>query len=92
MFYDDIECNSVCFYVSRNLIRIFWCHREKSQLVFASRTESGTPSDTQYCTPSGTPSCTKTMGDLAVMVLAASDGRIRDMGFSRACGLQLLNS
>jgi hypothetical protein len=23
MFYDDLECNSVCFYISMNLIRIF---------------------------------------------------------------------
>jgi hypothetical protein len=92
MFYDDIECNSVCFYVSMNLIHIFWCHREKSQHVFASGTQSNTPSGTQSSTRSGTPSCTKMMGDLAVMVLAASDGRIRNMGFARACPLQLLNS
>jgi hypothetical protein len=74
----------------------FWFHREKSQLVFAYDTQSGTPSDTQSSTPSNTPSdtpfCTKMMGDLAVMVLSASDGRIRDMGFACAHGLQLLNS
>jgi hypothetical protein len=62
----------------------FWCHREKSQLVFSSDTQSGTLS--------GTPSYTKTMDDLAVMVLVTSDGRIRDMIFSHAHGLQLLNS
>jgi hypothetical protein len=71
------------------------CHREKSQLVFSSDTQSSTPFDTQSGTPSdtlsSTPSCTKTMGDLAVMVLVASDGRIKYMGFSRARGLQLLN-
>jgi hypothetical protein len=74
VFYDDLDYNSVCFYVSRDLIHIFWCHREKSQHVFASGTQSGTPSGTQSGTPSDTPSCTKTMGDLVVMVLAASDG------------------
>jgi hypothetical protein len=66
----------------------FWCHREKLQLFFASGTQSGTPSSTQ----SGTPSCTKTVGDLKIMVLVSSDGRMRDMGFDHACGLQLLNS
>ena len=78
MFYDDLDYNSVCFYVSRVLIRIFWCHREKSQHVFAFGTQSNTPSGTQYGTwsdiPSGTPSYTKMMGDLAVMVLTASGG------------------
>jgi hypothetical protein len=79
------------------------CHREKSQLVFASGTQSGTPSgtqsgtpsgtqsdtpsDTQSGTPSGTLSCKKMMGNLAVMVLATNDGRIKDMGFSCAHGM-----
>jgi hypothetical protein len=56
--------------------------REKLQHAFASETRSDTPSNTpsgtqsgtQSDTPSDTPSCTKTMGDLVVMVLAASDG------------------
>jgi hypothetical protein len=91
VFYDDLDYNSVCFYVSMDLILIFWCHREKLQHVFASDIQFGTPSDTQSGTPSdtpsNTPSCTKTMGDLAVMVLAASGGRIRNMGFARACPL-----
>jgi hypothetical protein len=34
----------------------------------------------------------KNNGRFGVMVLAASDGRIKDMGFSHAHGLQLLNS
>jgi hypothetical protein len=64
--------------------------------VSTSGTQSDTPSSTQSGTwsdtPSNTSSYTKTMGDLAVMVLAASGGRIRDMGFSRAYPLHLLNS
>jgi len=92
MFCNDFEFESVCFYVSRNLIHIFWCHREKSQLVCASGTQSDTPSGTQSGTPFDTPSGTKMMGDFAVMVLAASDGRIKNMGFSRARPLKLLNS
>jgi hypothetical protein len=56
----------------------------KSQHDFASDTQSGTQSDT--------PSYTKMMGDLAVMVLAANGGRIRNMGFVRVFPLQLLNS
>jgi hypothetical protein len=56
---------------------------------------SGTPSDTQFGTPSdtlsGTPSYTKTMGELAVVILTTSDGKISDMGFLCAHGLHLLS-
>jgi hypothetical protein len=96
MFYVDLEYNSSCFYVSKDLIHIFWCYREKSHHVSASGTQSGTPSSTRSGTsPTLRPtplSYTKTVGDLAVMVLAASDGKIRNMGFARAYPLQLLNS
>jgi hypothetical protein len=56
------------------LISCFGVTGKNRSLFFASDTQSGTPSDTQSGTPSDTPSCTKMMGDLAVMVLAASDG------------------
>jgi hypothetical protein len=52
-----------------------------------SGTASGTPSDTA----SDTPSCTKTVGELAVFISMACDGKIDDMGFSCARGLQLLS-
>jgi hypothetical protein len=51
------------------------CHREKSQVILASDIASGTPSST------------KTMGELAVILSEASDGKISDMGFSCAHGL-----
>jgi hypothetical protein len=95
MFNDYIEYNSSCFYASKDLIHVFWCYRAKTHHVSASGTQSDTPSSTRSGTRSDTLSstayCTKTEGDLAVMVLAASDGRIRNMGFVRACPLQLLN-
>jgi hypothetical protein len=54
---------------------MFCMSQGKITACFFSDTQSGTPSDTQSSgTPSDTLSCTKTMGDLAVMVLAASDG------------------
>jgi hypothetical protein len=53
-----------------------------------SSTRSGTRSDTL----SSTAYCTKMEGDLAVMVLAASDGKIGHVGFVHACPLQLLSS
>jgi hypothetical protein len=90
-FYVDLEYNSLRFYVSKDLIHVFWCYREKSHHVSAFDTQSDTPSSTRSGTWSGTPSntlsCTKMMGDLEVMVLATSDRRIRNMGFACACPL-----
>jgi hypothetical protein len=64
--------------------------------LFPSSNSFGTPSSTTSGTPSGiasdTPSYTKTVGKLAVVILAAYDGKIGDMGFSHARGLQLLIS
>jgi hypothetical protein len=61
----------------------------------SSVTPSGTPFSTQFGTPSDTlsvtPSCTKTMGDLEVIISTTSNGRIRDMDFLCARGLQLLS-
>jgi hypothetical protein len=57
-----------------------------------SDTHSSTRSGTRSDTPSSTAYCTKTEGDLAVMVLAASDGRIGNVGFVHPYPLQLLNS
>jgi hypothetical protein len=97
MFCNDFEFKSICFYDPRRLIHVLYVTGQNRSLflllalssilhlaVVLHPTLSGTPSDT--------PSCTKMMGDLAVMVLAASDGQIREMGFSHAHALQLLNS
>jgi hypothetical protein len=95
MFNDCIEYNSSCFYTSKDLIHVFLCYREKMNYVSISDTRSGTPSigsSTQSGTLSSTVYCTKTEGDLAVMVLAASDGRIGNVGFFHACPLHLLRS
>ena len=69
VFYIDFEYNSLRFYVSKDLIHIFWFYREKSHHVSSSGTQSSTPSGTRSGTPSITSSCTKTVGDLVVMVL-----------------------
>jgi hypothetical protein len=94
MFYDGFECNSACFNDFMKLIHVMCVTRKKSQLVFTSDTLSSAPTDTQSDNPSGTLSgtlfCTKIMGDLVVIISAANDGRIRDMGFLRVHGLQLL--
>jgi hypothetical protein len=95
MFNDTIEYNSSCFYTSKDLIHVFWCYRAKTHHVYASGTRSNTPSSTRSGTrsntTSNTTSCTKTKGDLVVLVLATNDGRIGNVGFVHAFHLQLLN-
>jgi len=92
MFNDNIEYNSSCFYASKDMIHVFWCYRVKTHHVFVSGTKSGTCSGTRSNTVSSTTSCTKTEGDLVVMVLAASDGWIRNVGFVYDFPLQLMSS
>jgi hypothetical protein len=81
MFYDGFECNSTCFNDFRKLIRVLCVTGKNHKLIFASSTPSGTPSGTQSGTPSDTPSdtpsCTKTVGELAVVISATNDGRIK---------------
>jgi hypothetical protein len=95
MFNVDIEYNSPRFYISKDLIHVFWCYRTKTHHISPFGTQSGTPSSTRSGTWSGTSSstasCTKTVGNLLVMVLVASGGRIKNMGFAHAFPLQLLN-
>jgi hypothetical protein len=78
MFCDDFEFKSICFYDPRKLIQVLRVTVKNHSLFFSFDTQSGMPSSTQSGTPSDTPSdtpsCTKTMGDLAVMVLETNDG------------------
>ena len=53
-------------------------------MVFNSA--SGTPSGTA----SDTPFCTKIVGELAEIISAASDGKIKYMGYACSHGLQLM--
>jgi hypothetical protein len=96
LFNVDIKYNSSCFYAFKDLIHVFWCYREKTHHVFAFVTQSSTHSSTRYGTWSGIASniasCTKIVGKLAIIVLAASDGWIRNVVFFHAFPLQLLNS
>jgi hypothetical protein len=83
MFYDGFEYNSTCFNDSRKLIHVL-CVTGKNRSSFLH------PTLRPVLHPTLSPvlhptlrhsSCTKTMGDLAVIISAANDGRIRDMGF-----------
>jgi hypothetical protein len=84
MFNVGIEYNSSCFYVSKDLIHIFLCYKAKVHHVFAFDTPSSTQYGTRSDIASRTTSCTKMVGNMAVMVLAASGERIGNMGFSHA--------
>jgi hypothetical protein len=67
------------------------CHREKLHGIFPSNNSFGTPSDNASNTPSGTasnaPSCTKTIGELVVIISTTYDGKINNQVFFRARGL-----
>jgi hypothetical protein len=72
---------------------MFFCYYREKRTMFLDPTLDpalvlGTRSDTR----SSTQYCTKTQGELAVMVLAASDGQIEHMGFVYHRPLQLLSS
>jgi threonine/homoserine/homoserine lactone efflux protein len=91
MFCNDFEFKSVCFYDPLRLIHVFYVTGKNPSLFFLSTlSQILHPTHSLVLHPElrlALHPTKTTMVDLVVMVLAASDGRIRDMGFARVYAL-----